>query len=115
MSNNYLKHEDKVNFYENYLNRSKKWEKFIDLIENNFELKDIVSFDEFLIQNSIVERVFSYFIKIIECNPEDVSFNNSLFQELFYISEFYLGKKEKLDTKEAITSNFTKVFFLLFG
>lgn len=113
MSNNYLKHEDEVNFYENYLNRSKEWKKFVNLIEENFELKDIVSFDEFMIQRSIVVRVFSYFIKIIECNPEDVSFNNSIFQELFCIVEFYLGKKEKLETKEAITSNFAKVLFLI--
>lgn len=113
MSNNYLKHEDDVNFYENYLKRSKEWKKFVNLIEENFELKDIVSFDEFMIQRSIVGRVFSYFIKITECNPEDVSFNNSIFQELFCIVEFYLGKKEKLETKEAITSNFAKVLFLV--
>jgi hypothetical protein len=113
MSNNYLKHEDEVKFYENYLNRSKEWKEFIDLIEDNFELKDIVSFDEFLIQRPIIGRVFSYFIKIIECNPEDVSFNNSLFQELFCIVKFYLGKKEKLETKGVITSNFAKVLFLV--
>ena len=113
MSNNYLKHEDEVKFYENYLNRSKEWKEFIDLIEDNFELKNIVSFDEFLIQRPIIGRVFSYFIKIIECNPEDVSFNNSLFQELFCIVKFYLGKKEKLETKGVITSNFAKVLFLV--
>ncbi len=113
MSNNYLEHEDSVDFYENYLKRSKKWKKFIDLIEDSFELKDIVSFNDFLIQRPIVGRVFSYFIKISECNPEDISFNNSLFQELFCITEFYLGKKEKLETKETITSNFAKALFLV--
>lgn len=113
MSNNYLKHEDKVKFYENYLNRSKEWKNFVDLIENNFELKDIVTFDDIIIQRPIVGRVFSYFIKIAECNPEDVSFNSSIFQELFCIVEFYLGKKERLETKEAITSNFAKVLFLV--
>lgn len=113
MSNNYLKHEDEVNFYENYLNRSKEWKEFVDLIECNFELMDIDSFDEFLIQRPVVGRIFSYFIKIIECNPENVSFNNSLFQELFCIVEFYLGKKEKLETSEVIRSNFAKVLFLV--
>lgn len=113
MSNNYLEHEDSVDFYENYLKRSKKWKKFIDLIEDSFELKDIVSFNDFLIQRPIVGRVFSYFIKISECNPEDISFNNSLFQELFCITEFYLGKKEKLETKETIISNFAKALFLV--
>ena len=113
MANNYLNHKDKVDFYENYLNRSKEWKKYIDLIEYNFELKNIVSFDGFLIQRPIVGDVFSYFIKIIECDPEDVSFNNYLFQELFWIVEFYLGKKEKLEIKELITSNFAKVLFLI--
>lgn len=113
MSKNYLKHKDEVKFYENYLNRSKEWKNFVDLIEDNFELKDIVSFDEFMIQRPIVGRVFSYFIKITECNPEDVSFKNSIFQELFCIVEFYLGKKEKLETKEALTSNLAKVLFLV--
>ena len=47
MADNYLNHEDSVKFYENFLNRSKEWQIFIDLIEERFELVDITSWQEF--------------------------------------------------------------------
>lgn len=56
MANNYLGHEERVKFYENYLNRSKEWQFFVDLIQEKFEINDINSFDEFLTQNLTLDK-----------------------------------------------------------
>lgn len=113
MADNYLNHEDSVKFYENFLNRSKEWQIFIDLIEERFELVDITSWQEFLTQRTTIADVFSYFIKIIECNPSDLIFSNKFFQEVFIVAEFYQGKKERKEVQDEINSNFGKIFLLI--
>lgn len=115
LANNYLEHEDEVKLYENYLNRSKDWQEFIDLIEENFELNEIYSFKDFLDQFSIISRVTSYFLKIIECNPNKINFKNHLLYEVYSIAEYYLGKKELSKIKELLScgNNLSKLLLLI--
>ena len=113
MANNYLGHEERVKFYENYLNRSKEWQFFVDLIQEKFEINDINSFDEFLTQKPIISKVFSYFVNIVECTPNNIEFKNFIFQEVFVIVDFYLGKRDKNEIDDIISSNFAKALFLI--
>ncbi len=113
MVKNSLTHEEKVAFHENYLKRSKNWQKYIDLLEERFEIVEITSWKEFFNQFSILGKLFNYFSKIIECDPKTIWFSNFLFQEIYLICEYFSGKKEKDGIMDLVNSLLGKTLFLI--
>lgn len=113
MVKNYLEHEEKVNFHENYLNRSKNWQEYVDLIEERFEIVEINSWIDFFNQLSIIGKILNFYCQIIECKPNEIEFKNPLFQEMYLISEYFYGKKEKGQVIQSIESSFGKLLFLI--
>ena len=113
MAYNFLEHNDRVAFHENFLNKSREWQTFVDLIEARFDLSEIHSVQQFFSQYGVIEDLLLYFNNIIKCNPNHLIFKKSIFEEVYKIEEFFLGKAEISVTKQTIQSNLGKLLFLI--
>ena len=92
MSTNYLEHQIKVKYVDGLLNQSREWQWFIDYIEENYELHNINTWDEFTKNKHKITDIYSHFIKIADLQLNNISFNNRLVEEIFMIAQFFQGK-----------------------
>ena len=69
---NYFEHDVRVEYIEGLLNHSQDWEWFVRYIEENYDLEDISSWDEFRSKNNYLSEVLSFFVKIIEISNTSI-------------------------------------------
>ncbi len=62
---NYLEHETEVKYVDGLLAHSQEWQWLISQTEENFELKNVASWEEFRTNNSPARNVLSYYISIL--------------------------------------------------
>lgn len=110
MSTNYLEHQIKVKYVDGLLNQSREWQWFIDYIEENYELHNINTWDEFTKNKHKITDIYSHFIKIADLQLNNISFNNRLVEEIFMIAQFFQGKITDKDIILQLQNNLTKVF-----
>lgn len=113
MSTNYLEHQIKVKYVDGLLNQSREWQWFIDYIEENYELHNINTWDEFTKNKHKITDIYSHFIKIADLQLNNISFNNRLVEEIFMIAQFFQGKITDKDIILQLQNNLTKVFFVI--
>ena len=109
---NYLEHDDKVRFVEALLSKSQDWGWFIELIEVNYEINEITTYEEFEKEKSnIFELIQNFYDILTVC---DVFFNSDIkfILELQYLSRFRKGIISKEDCLKNINSKWAKVVYL---
>lgn len=110
---NYLEHKEKVKFMEAVFNKDYEWQWFIDCIEENFEIVEVKSFEQYMEQWQSIEEIFLHFIKIIENKPTKLKFKESSIKEIYLIAEYYQGIKSRAEVQLELTFKFTKILLLI--
>lgn len=105
---------EKKLFYNRLQNRSDDWQDIINIIENNTSIQDIQSWDDFY-ENKTIFNLLEDFIRIVNCNPKPLTFNNLIIKEIFIIAEYFNGKYQKNEIKDDILSNLGKLLLLTVG
>lgn len=112
MGKNYLDHDEKVRYIEGLLNKSTDWGWFVSCLEENYEFLEFNSW-KFIIKNFHETReLYQKFIKILEIENVELKFSNQIFNEIYMVSKFYLGKINKMELINNIQNNYSKVLFL---
>lgn len=111
MAKNYLEHEDCVRFMENYLNKNTEWKWFVDLVDETFEFKDVVSWTDYISACWRYGQIFSYFQKLVDINIDSIDSSNGFINELFQIARFEKGLVSIDAIEPDLHTNFGKTFF----
>ncbi len=111
--NNYLEHETEVKFVDGLLAKSQDWQWFIDEIESNFDLEDILNYEDFQSRNNHLRIVLGNFIKLLEVFDNDLRFNKAVLSDIYNIARFYIGSRTVYESIKIITTNMGKILFVV--
>ncbi len=109
----YFEHSVKVKCIDRILAKEQDWNWFIEYIEGNFDLNDIGDWNEFEQKYSVIKDIFDYFSRIAGINNVQIKINNSLLQEIYFISNYNIGNITKEEVQKLILSNFSKILFFI--
>lgn len=110
---NYFEHEVKVRYVEALLLKQKDWNWFIKHIEENFELMDISTWDQFLDKKRHLQAVYICFVKISELDNVEIHTESELLLDMFDIALFYNGKRKRESIENSLRTNYGKVLHLI--
>ena len=110
---NYIEHEIKVKFLDEYYAKNTEWTWFIEYVEENFETEDIYSWNEFNDRHRHFQDVYSFFMKIIEVSEQNICSENVVVKDIFHVARFGGGKNNVDTTIQAVKSNYGKLLLLI--
>ena len=85
---NYLDHETKVRFMDQYYKKENDWQWFVDIVQNDFDWSDVSSCDEFIKVWQRNGYVFSFFEKIVEIGELGLSITADVLVDLMSIVRY---------------------------
>lgn len=88
---NYLEHDIKVKLAESIIEHPQEWDWFVTEIEENYDLNDINSWEEFIERYSRIAELYSSFINIFKFYDGNIDSHK---KKLF---EAYEKSKRSLD------------------
>lgn len=109
---NYLDHEIHVKLVDGILEKSQKWQFFIEYIEDNYNLSDISSYIEYQNRSNSLIRILSNFTNILEICDSNFQFKTTLLKEIYEISKYYVGAIERKNCAKKVSSEFSKILLL---
>ena len=109
---NYLKHETKVRYGDGLLAHSQDWQWMINELEENFEITEINSWEQYLQESRSIRTVFEYFVKILGICDKKWIFSKKEFEETWEIAKFYLGSISINECVNKLSHEQCKLFFL---
>jgi len=110
---NYIEHDIRVKYIDGLLSQSQDWEWFICYVEDNYDLEDVISWDEFRTKYNRLSEVYSSFIKIIEIIDTSLKSNSVLLSDLLSIASFFIGRIDKRKCSKAISTSFGRLMFFI--
>ncbi len=110
---NYIEHEIKVKFLDEYYAKNTEWTWFIEYVEENFETEDIHSWNEFNDRHRHLQDVYLFFMKIIEVSEQNICSENVVVKDIFHVARFGGGKNNVDTTIQAVKSNYGKLLLLI--
>lgn len=113
MAKNYIEHEVKVQFMEQYFSKGTEWQWFIDRIEKDFDFEDISNWNEYESLCGRLLQLYSLFEKLVEVGSTSLSINQPMLMDIYIIANFRLGASAVKRVIENITTVFGKTFFLV--
>lgn len=110
----YIEHDLKVKYYDGIFDRSKKWQWFINSIEQNFyfDEKDIKNWNEYTSKYKDVRELYECLIKIHELGNIKLKFTKEWLKKLNFISLLYNKKKSIEEIWNKLDNNFFKLLAL---
>ena len=109
---NYLKHETKVRYGDGLLAHSQDWQWMINELEENFELIEINSWEQYLQECGVIQTLFGYFVKILGVCDKKWIYSKKGFEEIWEIAKFYHGSISVGECIDKLSFNQCKLFFL---
>lgn len=110
---NYIEHEERVKIIDGILENSHSWQWLVDYIEDNFDLCDITSWQEFLSMTNRLRDVYSFLIRIINNTDSVGEISSAVLADLFSVAKYYLGKSPSEDKSPILLSEFGKILYLV--
>lgn len=110
---NYIEHEIKVRFLDEYYAKNTEWTWFIEYIEENFETTDIHSWDNFSDRHRHLQDVYSFFLKMLEVSEQNICSDDMVIKDIFYVAQYGGGKNNVDTTIQAVKSNYGKILLLI--
>lgn len=110
---NYFEHDVRVEYIEGLLNHSQDWEWFVRYIEENYDLEDISSWDEYRSKNNYLSEVLSSFVKIIEISNTSIESHSKLLSDLINVAAFFIGRIDQRTCSDKVTTNFGHLLFFV--
>lgn len=107
---NYLEHETQVRYVDGFLAHSQEWQWFIDEIQEQFEIKKINSWEEYVVESVNIRNIFDYFIKILKVCGKDWKYTKSEFEEIWEIAKFYVGNISINECIRKVSNTQCKIF-----
>lgn len=111
MKKNYFDHDITVRFMDQYYAKGKDWQWFIDVIENDFEFKDIVSWEDYDHKCWAWLQAYSFIEKMIEVGYKQVNIFDSIVKDMVSVALFRQGLISVDEVMGRLTTNYGKVFF----
>lgn len=108
---NYLEHKTQVKYVDGLLEHSQEWQWLIDEIQDRFEIKEINSWEQYIVESVPITNVFGYFVKILNVCDKDWTYSKEEFKEIWEIAKFYIGSANVNDCIDKISHNQCKLFF----
>lgn len=110
---NYIEHEVRVKIIDGILENNLSWQWLVNYIEENFDLCDITSWQEFLSMTNRLRDLYSFFIRIITNTDSIGEFSSAILADLFSVAKYYLGKEPLEDKHPILLSEFGKILYLV--
>ena len=110
---NYIEHEVRVKIIDSILENNRSWQWLVDYIEDNFDLCDITSWQEFLSMANRLRDVYSFLIRIITNTNSIGEISSAVLADLFSIAKYYLGKNHSEDKNPILLSEFGKILYIV--
>lgn len=110
---NYIEHDIRVKYIDGLLSHSQDWGWFVQCIEQDFDLEDITSWGEFRSTYSRLSDVYSSFVKISEISDVPPKPKSALLADMQKIASFFIGRLDKHECNETITTNFGHLLFFI--
>lgn len=110
----YIEHDIKIKYYDGIFDRSKKWQWFIDSIEQNFyfDEKDIKNWNEYNCKYSNLVELYECLVKIHELGKVKLKIKKTWLKKLNFIALLYNKKKSIKEIWNQLDDNFFKLFAL---
>lgn len=108
---NYLEHKTQVKYVDGLLAHSQEWQWLIDELQNQFEIKEINSWEQYIVESVPIRNVFGYFVKILGVCDKDWTYSKEEFKEVWEIAKFYIGSSNVNECIDKIAHNQCKLFF----
>ena len=105
MAKNYIEHEVKVQFMEQYFSKGTEWQWFIDRIEKDFDFEDISNWNEYESLCGRLLQLYSLFEKLVEVGSTSLSINQPMLMDIYIIANFRLGASAVKRVIENILGN----------
>ena len=106
---NYFDHEVKVKAIDGILSHSQEWEWLVDYVENNFNLEDIKSWDEYWHKYRRLYELLTLVIKIVDIEAVEIHSTVDVFRDIINIAKFYIGELKQSECKALVSSNFGQI------
>lgn len=110
---NYIEHDIRVKYIDGLLSHSQDWGWFVQYIEQNYDLEDITSWSEFRSTYIRLSDVYSSFVKISEISDIPIKPKSVLLADILKIASFFIGRLDKRECNENITTNFGRILFFI--
>lgn len=109
---NYLKHEIKVKYIDGILAREQEWQWFVECIEENYDMSDVNTWNEYLSKNNAIRGIYAYFVRIVEICDKEWIIGTEILKEVIIVSKYYLGIVDTDYCIASLKSNIGRLLFL---
>lgn len=109
---NYLKHETLVRYMDGILENSMDWDWFVKEIEDNFELKDVSTWNDYIGSTHLL-NIYSYIVRIVNASEAEIKTENHILMDIVLLSRYYWGKIDQQYCKEQLSTLYGKITLLV--
>lgn len=110
----YFNIKEKELFDTKLRNKASDWQDIINIIEKNFNITDIHSWNDFYDNNNIL-NLLTDFVRITKYPTKPLNFTNLIIKEIFIVAEYFNKKYQIDEIKNNIQSNLGKLLLLIVG